>query len=110
MTEMENVGHVWRVVPGRAAEYDRRHADVLPELEQLMRQAGVRRYSIYRWGEIVFSHMEVEDYARLVADYADDPVAARWEAAFADVLEFPGADPETGWPERLTEVWSLGAL
>jgi L-rhamnose mutarotase len=103
----ECVGHVWRVRPGMGAEYDRRHADVWPELEDLMRRAGVVRYSIYRWGEVVFSHMEVEDYARLVERYGDDPVSARWEAEFDDLLEFPGADPATGWPERLTEVWSL---
>jgi L-rhamnose mutarotase len=102
-----NVGHVWRVRPGQADEYDRRHAEVWPELEELMRGTGVRRYSIYRWGEIVFSHMEVDDYARLVERYVGDPVAERWEAAFVDLLELPNADPDTGWPERLTEVWSL---
>lgn len=106
---VERVGHVWRVRPGMSAEYDRRHAQVWPELEGLVRAAGVVRYSIYRWGEVVFSHMEVEDYGRLVDGYGNDPVAQRWEVAFADVLEFPAADPETGWPERLTEVWSLGA-
>jgi L-rhamnose mutarotase len=103
----ERVGHVWRVRPGMGAEYDRRHAEVWPELEALMRAAGVRRYSIYRWGDVVFSHMEVDDYDRLVASYGDDPVSERWEAAFADILEFPNADPVTGWPERLPEVWSL---
>ena len=102
-----NVGHVWRVRPDQAAEYDRRHAAVWPELEALMRDAGVRRYTIYRWGEVVFSHMEVDDYAGLVARYARNPIAERWEAAFADLLELPNADPETGWPEQLTEVWSL---
>jgi L-rhamnose mutarotase len=104
---MENVGHVWRVRPGRAKEYDDRHAEIWPELEAVMRRAGVRRYVIYRWGEVVFSHLEVEDYERLVAVYGDDPVAARWEDAFSDLIELPGADPETGWPKRLAEVWSL---
>src|SRR6185503_13927492 len=71
----EPVGHVWRVRAGMGAEYDRRHAEVWPELEDLLRGAGVRRYSIYRWGDVVFSHMEVEDYDRLVASYGDDPIA-----------------------------------
>jgi len=34
-------------------------------------------------------------------------IAQRWEEEMADVLEYPNADPETGWPERLPEVWSL---
>jgi L-rhamnose mutarotase len=103
----ECVGHVWRIRPGRVAEYDERHARVWPELEELMRRAGVSSYSIYRWREIVFSHMEVDDYERLVDLYAGDPVAERWEAEFAELLEFPNADPASGWPERLHHVWSL---
>lgn len=104
---MEHVGHVWRVKPGMADEYRRVHATVWPELEALLRGADVTSYVIYLWGEVLFSHMAVEDYERLVAAYDGDPVAERWEALLTDVLEYPNADPETGWPERLTHVWSL---
>ncbi|MDW5594103.1 L-rhamnose mutarotase [Conexibacter stalactiti] len=104
---MQHVGHVWRVRPGQREEYLRRHATVWPELEAMMRAAGITTYVIYLWDEVVFSHMAVEDYERLVREYGSDPVATRWEAAFADLLEYPGADPQSGWPERLEEVWSL---
>ena len=72
-----------------------------------MREAGVERYTIYQWGELVFSHLEVPSYAALVERFNGDPVAQRWEEEMGDVLEYPNADPETGWPERLAEVWSL---
>lgn len=104
---MERVGHVWRVRPGQAEEYRRRHATVWPEIEALLRAAGVERYTIYAWGELVFSHLEVPSYAALVERFNGDPIAQRWEEELADVLEYPNADPETGWPERLPEVWSL---
>lgn len=100
-----NVGNVYRVRAGMADEYARRHATVWPEIEALLRDAGVRSYSIYLWGEVVFTHMDVEDYDRLVAAHGADPVAARWDEAFADLLEYPGAEPAD--PERLREVWSL---
>ena len=103
----ENIGHVWRVKPGRAAEYRERHATVWPEVEALLREYGVRKYTIYAWGEILFSHMEVDDYLRLSTEYGRDPIAERWEHAMGDLLEYPNADPVSGWPERLTEVWSL---
>jgi L-rhamnose mutarotase len=90
-----------------AAEYDRRHAEVWPELEQVLTEAGVRAYHIHRWGDIVFSHMDVEDYDALVARFAGDPVAQRWEEDFSALIEYPNADPETGWPERARHVWSL---
>lgn len=102
-----NVGNVYRVRPGRADDYALRHAQVWPEIEDLLRAAGVETYSIYLWGEIVFTHMAVADYDRMVAVYGADPVAQRWDEAFADILEYPGGDPATGWPEVLREVWSL---
>lgn len=106
---MERVGQVWRVRPGKAEEYDRRHATVWPELEALLREAGVESFVIYRWGDVVFGHMEVADYERLVERFNGDPVAERWETEFAELIEYPNADPDTGWPERLSEVWSLGS-
>jgi L-rhamnose mutarotase len=104
---MERIGHVWRVKPGLAGEYARRHAQIWPELDSLLREAGVHTYTIYAWGEILFSHMEVDDYARMVERFNEDPVAQLWEREFGEILEYPNADPETGWPERLLEIWSL---
>jgi L-rhamnose mutarotase len=104
---MEHVGNVWRVRPGKAAEYLERHATVWPEIDALLREAGVRSYAIHLWGETVFSHMEVESYAALVERFNGDPVAQRWEAEMDELLEYPGADPASGWPERLQHVWSL---
>lgn len=33
--------------PGQAEEYKRRHANLFPELRQLLHESGVRNYSIY---------------------------------------------------------------
>jgi L-rhamnose mutarotase len=103
---MERVGHVWRVKAGMAEEYARRHRAIWPELEQVLRDAGVTTYTIYLWGELVFSHLECDDFERLVERFNGDPVAQRWEEEFSDVIEYPSMDPN-GWPERLREVWSL---
>jgi L-rhamnose mutarotase len=105
----ERVGQVWRVKPGCADEYRRRHRTIWPELESALRRAGVRSYTIYLDGELVFSHLEVESYAALVEQLSTDPVAQRWEAEFTDILEYPDADPETGWPRCAVEVWTLEA-
>ncbi len=103
----ERVGHVWRIKPGRRDDYLRMHATIWPELESLLREAGVTSYTIYVQNDTVFSHLEAEDYDRLVERVAGDPISERWEAQFADILEYPNADPQNGWPERLTEVWHL---
>jgi L-rhamnose mutarotase len=106
---MERIGHVWRVKPGMAQEYDRRHVEIWPELRAVFHALGVRSYEIYRWGEILFSHMDVEDYDRLVAGCEGNAVMDRWEEHMADLIEYPNADPRSGWPERLQHVWSLAA-
>ncbi len=76
-------------------------------LDRLLREAGITTYVIYAWGDVLFSHMEVEDYDRMVERFNGDPVAQRWEDEVGELIEYPNADPETGWPEMLEEVWSL---
>jgi L-rhamnose mutarotase len=104
---MQHIGHVWRIREGRREEYARRHATIWPELERVFRDLGVETYAIYAWGDVLFSHLAVADYERLVREYNRDPIAARWEAEMGDLIEYPNADPETGWPEMLKEIWSL---
>lgn len=101
------IGHVWRAKPGKAEEYQRIHAEVWPEVEELLREAGVRKYVIYAWGDIFFSHMEVEDYDKMVERFNDDPIAQRWEDELSDLIEYVEADPATGWPRELDRIWAL---
>jgi L-rhamnose mutarotase len=104
---MTSVGHVWRVKPGKIDEYRRAHAVVWPEVEQLFREAGVSTYVIYSWGDVIFSHMAVDDYDRMVERFNGDPVAQRWEEAMGDLVEYPDSDPALGWPRVLDKVWAL---
>ncbi len=104
---MEKIGHVYRVRPGRADEYEERHATIPAELDALLRAAGVRSYTIYLWGDLVFTHMEVDSFERMVERYNGDPIAERWEALMGELIEYPGADPVSGWPETLRMVWDL---
>ncbi len=104
---MQRVGHAWRTKPGKAEEYRRFHATVWPEVEQLFRDNGVTTYVIYQFGDTLFSYMEVEDYERMAAAFNASPDAQRWEEAVGDLIEYVEADPATGWPIVLPEVWAL---
>ena len=76
---MEKYAFTMRLHPGQENEYCRRHATIWPELEGLLREAGVTSYTIYVQNDTVFSHLEVEDYNRLVERVAEDgSVASRW--------------------------------
>lgn len=105
---MENVGHIWRIKPGKVEDYDRKHSEIWPELAKRFEEAGVRSYHIYRWGDLVFSHMDVDDFNSAVCELAEDPISMDWERYMDDLIEYPQEDPDTGWPHRLKHVWSLG--
>ena len=90
---MTRIGHVWRAKPGRIEEYKRFHATVWPELEQVLREAGITTYVIYAFDDILFSHMEVEDYDRMVERFNGDPVAQRWEDEVGELIEYPDSEP-----------------
>jgi L-rhamnose mutarotase len=44
---MEEVAFAMKLKPGVAAEYQRRHDEIWPELTAALQQAGIRDYSIY---------------------------------------------------------------
>lgn len=104
---MRRIGHVWRAKPGKIDEYKRFHARIWPELEQVLLEAGITTYVIYAFDDILFSHMEVEDYDRMVERFNGDAVAQRWEDEVGKLIEYPDADSATGWPRMLDEVWAL---
>jgi len=104
---MERVAQVFTLKEGKKADYIKNHQIVWPELEQLFRDAGVTRYSIYVWNDILFSYMEVEDYESMVDKFNDNELAQKWENEFEDLIEYPEVDPGNGWPVALQEVWNL---
>jgi L-rhamnose mutarotase len=107
MSALEHIGLTWRIAPGRAADYDRDHAEVWPRLEQRMHELGAEQFSIFRRGDLVFAHLAGRDYAGFVEAYASDPIAVEWEAQWDDILIVDHPDAATGWPERLVHVWTM---
>ena len=64
--------------PGMAAEYQRRHNPIWPELEEALKRHGVSNYSIFLredTGEL-FGYLEVADEARFPADRGKRSVPA----------------------------------
>jgi L-rhamnose mutarotase len=103
---MERVGFTMRILPGKEAEYRRRHAAVWPEMLDALRAAGCRDYSIFIRGSDLFAYLETPDFAAFRATMAASPVNARWQADMASLID-PLTDPATGFHERLEEVFHL---
>ena len=55
--------YAWKaaVLPGRMAEYRRRHDEIWPEMLEMFRRAGIRNYSIWQTGDTLFGYYECDD-------------------------------------------------
>lgn len=66
---MERYAWKARVLEGQLEEYKRRHDAIWPELAEVLRDAGIRNYTIWNVGDELFGYYECEkgaDYAARV--------------------------------------------
>ncbi len=82
--------HAFRMnlLPGKAAEYRRRHDAIWPELSELLREAGVTDYSVHLDPDTnaLFAVLWRHDDHRKEA-LPEHPVMQRWWAHMADLME-----------------------
>jgi len=73
--------------PGSQVEYERRHRDVWPELESILKQNGVQNYSIFldRSTDRLFAYAEIESEEQWQRIAATE-VCRRWWAHMKDLM------------------------
>jgi L-rhamnose mutarotase len=103
---VQRVCFLMEVVPGQEAEYERRHAEIWPELVAVLGDAGVRNYTLFRRGTSVIAYAECHpDAATAFGQVSGTDVNRRWAQWFTDVLA-THTDAEGNLIEA-TEVWHL---
>jgi L-rhamnose mutarotase len=67
------------VQAGKAAEYEKTHNPIWPELHAVLKRHGLHNYSIFHDAKTdqLFGYVEIEDEARL-NQLADNEVCKRW--------------------------------
>ena len=70
---------VMEVLPGKAAEYEKSHNPIWPELHALFNKQGVHNYSIFLHAATnqLFGYVEIEDEARWNA-IAKTAICKKW--------------------------------
>lgn len=95
------------LLPGKKAEYIRRHDALWPEMAETLRQAGIWNYTIWCCGDELFGYYECERGAAYAARVqAESPVVARWNEYMRDVMRME-FDPHTGTAVALEPVFAF---
>jgi len=95
--------------PENRAEYERLHADVWPDILAKIYECNIRNYSIYRYGELLFSYFEYigSDFEEDMAKMAADPMTQKWWDV-CKPLQSPVPDRADGeWWAAIPEVFHV---
>jgi L-rhamnose mutarotase len=77
-----------KLFPGKEEEYRRRHDEIWPELEALLKKTGVSEYSIFLDNEtnILFGVLKAVDPSAL-NELPSNVVMQKWWAYMKDIME-----------------------
>ena len=56
---MEHMAWKGRIKPGCKAEYQKRHAEIWPEMVKVLKDAGICNYSIFYCNDELFGYYDV---------------------------------------------------
>ena len=84
---MERALFYLRIFPGTEAEYDKRHAEIWPELVDEIRASGIRNMTGFRRGTDVWYYCECEPDAKTAfAVHGPKPANGRWNEYFRTII------------------------
>lgn len=82
----KQVAFKMKLMPGFKAEYQKRHNEIWPELEDLLKQAGIFNYSIFL-DEETNTLFAVQHLTGATPDLTMEPVMKKWWDYMADIME-----------------------
>ncbi len=85
---MKRFAFKMKLKEGKKEEYKKRHDEIWPELEQLIKESGVLDYSIFLDSEtnILFACQKQIGEASS-QDLGSNPIVQKWWAYMADIME-----------------------
>ena len=85
---MKRVAFKMKLFAGQQEEYKKRHDQLWPELESLLRETGIREYSIFLDAATndLFGVLLIEEPARL-EQLPSHPVMQKWWTYMKDIME-----------------------
>jgi L-rhamnose mutarotase len=105
---MPRVCFTLQVHPDRLDAYRERHRAVWPDMQDALRAAGWRDYSLFLRGDgLLVGYLETDDFAGALEAMAATEVNARWQAEMAEFFELPDGERPDTTMQPLEEVFHL---
>lgn len=85
---MQRVSFKMKLFEGYAEEYKNRHDKIWSELRQLLKQAGIKDYSIFLDEETnsLFAYLTIDD-AKKLEELPGEPVMKKWWSYMKGIME-----------------------
>jgi L-rhamnose mutarotase len=85
---MKRVAFKMKLHKGKEAEYRKRHDELWPELEQLLKKTGIREYSIFLDPDTLslFGVLKIND-EKALDTLPQHPVMQRWWTYMKDIMD-----------------------
>jgi L-rhamnose mutarotase len=86
--ELTRIAFKMQLLKGHEAEYKKRHDDIWPELQQLLKDSGISEYSIFldETNNELIGILKVVD-PKSIDKLPDHPVMQRWWKYMGDIME-----------------------
>ncbi|MEM7536525.1 MAG: L-rhamnose mutarotase [Chloroflexota bacterium] len=104
---MKRYGQVIGIKPEKLAEYTEAHANVWPEVLDMISQCNMRNYSIYRYNNLLFAYFEYhgEDFEADAAKMAAHAKTQEWWDWMMPMQEPVAERAEGEWWHDIEEVF-----
>ena len=85
---MSRIAFKMKLFKGFEAEYRKRHDEIWPELKIILKNAGVKDYSIFLDEEtnLLLGYLTIAD-SRKLDDLPHEPVVKKWWAYMKDIMD-----------------------
>ena len=95
---------ILEVRPGYEEEYKKRHDEIWPELSALIKESGMKNYSIFRHGLKLYGYFETADLEKTIAHLNQGEVNKKWGEFMTPIMKIEVAT-QTNFPFLLPIQW-----
>ncbi len=98
---MERIAIFFKLKPGMAGAYKKRHDEIWPEMNEALELAGIKNYTIWRHEDMLFAYYETQNAERVDTVLQSLPIYAKWRDEMEEFIDKESGTGRKEWPMEL---------